>query len=401
MFCTLIGIFPAKPNLWKIAQTKVLNVNGVALQWTNSYSFARDEDKPDSPLTLIANVLCKEPATPSDIVSAIQAALTEYNLYKECLEKEGCDLDCDDRIEQVECEQWASAPAPLPLSPAGGYSDILASRVQAQGEDAQNMTTNHTMQEWGIFRKNKILSAELVSQLKHLVQNSIDEMEGFLAKYHPELHVGKDNFIFREIASRSLQRFDLRINADSEVGALVDEWIWKQPLVQELLLDMLGPLEEIDHDISVVYSRPGANHQGWHADGNHISGQQDAGWNELGYQTQLADAYSICLFIPLIDLNEDVGFTQFWPGSHRSRDLMGFGKVAELTGSIWDGICDAGDSVWYDYRLMHRGMPNSSASTLRPVVQVIFTKKRYVEKADYNFGKESVFDGNGGVDAAD
>jgi ectoine hydroxylase-related dioxygenase (phytanoyl-CoA dioxygenase family) len=80
---------------------------------------------------------------------------------------------------------------------------------------------------------------------------------------------------------------------------------------------------------------------------------------------------------------------------------MGFGKVAELTDSIWDGICDAGDSVWYDYRLMHRGMPNSSASTLRPVVQVIFTKKRYVEKADYNFGKESVFDGNGGVDAAD
>ena len=143
--------------------------------------------------------------------------------------------------------------------------------------------------------------------------------------------------------------------------------------------------QEMDFDVSVVYSKPGACTQNWHADGAHQKGALDAGWTRLGYQTQLAAPYAICLFVPLIDLNATVGYTQFWPGSHRYRDLVGFGPVAALAGATLDDgqSCRAGDGIWYDYRLLHRGMPNTSLDTVRPILQVVFKKKWYVEQANY------------------
>ena len=61
--------------------------------------------------------------------------------------------------------------------------------------------------------------------------------------------------------------------------------------------------------------------------------------------------------------------------------------MAELIETTFDGKCNAGDAVFYDYRLFHRGMPNNS-DIIRPVLQVIFKKKWYVEKA--NYGEETI-----------
>ena len=132
----------------------------------------------------------------------------------------------------------------------------------------------------------------------------------------------------------------------------------------------------------MVYSKPGAHNQGWHADGDHQKGAKDAGWDVDGWKTRLAEPYALCLFIPLIDLNDRTGYTQFWPASHRYKELMGFGPVAEIAESSWNGKCSAGDAIWYDYRLMHRGMGNTSTA-LRPVVQVLFKKSWYTETRNY------------------
>lgn len=56
--------------------------------------------------------------------------------------------------------------------------------------------------------------------------------------------------------------------------------------------------------MSVVYSRPGAGEQDWHSDGPHIG--HGAGWDGEG----AAAPYALCVFVPLIDLNPTVGFTQ-------------------------------------------------------------------------------------------
>jgi ectoine hydroxylase-related dioxygenase (phytanoyl-CoA dioxygenase family) len=140
-----------------------------------------------------------------------------------------------------------------------------------------------------------------------------------------------------------------------------------------------------------VYSRPGAGAQGWHADGSHRPGAADAAWQDDGKVQRLTTPYAICLFVPLIDLNDEVGYTQFWPGSHANCQLVGLGPFAQVTQSVWnsDG-CLAGDGVWYDYRLMHQGMHHEKNSSvpLRPIVQIIFKQKWYVERA--NYGVESI-----------
>lgn len=84
------------------------------------------------------------------------------------------------------------------------------------------------------------------------------------------------------------------------------------------------------------YSRPGAPNQAWHCDGGHVN--PDAGWpDENGVEAQqLSKAYAICVFTPLIDLSETVGFTQFWPGSHKYEKLLGFGPAAEELGEFFN-----------------------------------------------------------------
>ena len=48
-----------------------------------------------------------------------------------------------------------------------------------------------------------------------------------------------------------------------------------------------------------------------------------------------------------------------------------------------DAIVPAGSAVLYDYRCMHRGMPNQSADTERPILQFLYHKKSYVERDNY------------------
>ena len=100
-------------------------------------------------------------------------------------------------------------------------------------------------------------------------------------------------FLFREIASRSKQRFDLLIGKESELYHIVREQVLGyQSEIPNILQKLFSGTEnnendgenngnvEWDMDLSVVYSKPGANHQGWHADGGHIEGDSDTGWDE-------------------------------------------------------------------------------------------------------------------------
>lgn len=346
------------------------------------------------------------------------------------------------------CELWASAPAPLPpLRPEEGYDflkmegifNYSCDNTTDSGVDGVSDAVNGSraasspsssaaaaakradvkMRQWGLLVQNNILDGMRVKEFRQIVNAAIEESEMAIHQNHPRIRMGQDDFMFKEIASRNLYRFDLRLldSTYPEATTFVRHHVMAKPLVSSFLrATLLGDEEgddgeengsggndasqrrssfdflekHINYDISVVYSRPGAIAQGWHADGDHQpQGSSDAGWHIDGWETRLARPYAVCLFLPLIDLNEEVGYPQFWPGSHRNRDLVGFGKVAELTNTTFDGICNAGDGVWYDYRLLHRGMPNKSQKgRTRPVVQIIFKKRWYVEKA--NYGHESI-----------
>lgn len=54
-----------------------------------------------------------------------------------------------------------------------------------------------------------------------------------------------------------------------------------------------------------------------------------------------------------------------------------------------DAIGSAGDCVLYDYRLVHRGMPNKSEATQRPLLQFFYHQPQYHEVK--NYGSEPLF----------
>lgn len=377
MLCVLIGVLPPRTHYWDTLCHDAPFSDDVGIEWRDQ-SIADDEGTP----TLLIEAICHSTTTTAEMVMAVvEGALNT-------------------REDTVVCEVWASAPAPLPLRPSDGYRACINATMTNISSSSPGKKSD-MMHEWGFATQRKVLDELEVHQLNDYVRKAIEDAEANIRKNYPDIIIGKDNFIFREIASRSLERFDLLLPNDSDAGKLVTDRIVNNVIgrsgnASTFLQQSLGITEgcllweEIDYDISVVYSRPGASYQGWHADGDHMRGANDAGFEKDGYKTTLAKPYALCLFIPLLHLNEEVGYTQFWPGSHRNRSLLGFGKVAELIGATYNGICNAGDGLWYDYRLFHRGMPNNSNDTIRPVLQILFKKKWYAEKA--NYGDISIYE---------
>ena len=381
MQCLLLGLSPCTADLWERLQQVRRVDNDEQLVWkehsTITTTTTTDDDDNDDGTSTSTTTLLATAWTTLDanvVVAHVQTLL-----------------------EQVATvELWASAPAPLPLRPAQGYN--------VHCNNLLDSATLRTLQQWGlVIQQQQLLTANQVNELRAMTDDAIATVETKLRTHRPHLNIGQDTLLFDNIASRNLQRFDLRLNEVEEIRQFVQTHIVDQPAVTAFVDAVLGPPCAV-FDVSVVYSRPGACAQNWHADGDHVKGATDAGWRDNdddnnGWQTTtLARPYALCLFVPLIDLNDTVGYTQFWPGSHRWRALVGFGPVAALTAATVNAVVPAGGAVWYDYRLLHRGMPNKASSsssssstkdtTTRPILQVVFRKPWYVERA--NYGTESI-----------
>ena len=328
--------------------------------WIDS-SFAIDEEN-DGQRTLLLSAILSDASNVSEhLLNAVSAFVGDA----------------------ISCELWATAPAILPLRPADGYDKYIKynkKEVEKQGL-SQESWASLTMKEYGIFFQSEFLDENTVEEIRVEIMSEIQETEDLIRMHHPHINIGKDFISFREIASRGNERFDLLLSSSSKIREIINTQVVERILPMAKII--LGETSVgLDFDLSVVYSKPGAPDQGWHADGEHQKGAADIGWNINGWKTHLAEPYALCLFIPLIDLDDETGFTQFWPGSHQSRGLLGFGPVAKLTESTWDAKAKAGSLICYDYRTMHRGMKNCS-TMLRPVVQILIKKKWYEETRNY------------------
>ena len=364
MLAVLIGITPPFENHEElISLLKERNEDCGAIhriQWlvvdgnemSNGFVVVNDPDNNDP--TLLVQAIIKEhedeneeslsKVTPEDVLELLNSRLAQPS------------TDTHHSKTLYSCQLWATAPAILPLRPMSGY---ISSHLQLEKDGIQ-------------FQKD-VLSQTQVDDFLQVVQQAIETTESLLQQHRPFLILGESTFAFSEVCARSPHRFDLRLD-HTQAPRLVEEYILQQACIQQSLQKWLNcnSMEDIDFDVSVVYSKPGAPHQGWHTDGHAIV--------EKG-------RYAVCLFIPLIDLSQSTGYTQFWPGSHVSSQLLGFGTVAEITESTMDGICQKGNGIWYDYQTWHRGMANTSEQT-RPVLQVIFKQSWYVERD--NYGTESI-----------
>lgn len=112
-------------------------------------------------------------------------------------------------LEQGQCEIWATAPAPLPLPPSNGYHFVLE-----KDDDNEIRRGAQLMSDWGMLVQTQVLDVMALTEFRTTANQAMEQAESLLALHRPSLQVGIDPFVFSEMASRSQQRFDLRLTGD-------------------------------------------------------------------------------------------------------------------------------------------------------------------------------------------
>ena len=232
----------------------------------------------------------------------------------------------------ADVELVVSAPCHIPfisLTPEQVTVDFDRMTTTATGEPAKDFFLRCGV----VTSQNALLDENLIAALRACSERRIAEVEGAIAAHYPGIHLGSDRFAFLEMGSRGAHRFDLLFDDADPDDALLFHVAKTAPWVT-LMNHILPPPQSLTFApttpsltssvsreetqpevgwrcaVSVVYSRPGAGEQEWHADGKHLGPEADFSGNGA------AAPYAVCVFVPLVDLNHILGFTQMWMGSH-------------------------------------------------------------------------------------
>ncbi len=137
-----------------------------------------------------------------------------------------------------------------------------------------------------------------------------------------------------------------------------------------VLMNFLWPLLGGDimrlASMTVVASYPGSAMQHIHRD----HGQLFHEFAQIGPALPL---YAVNVTVPLIDVDQNIGPTAIWPGSHR------WPQEQESTPEGMASVAfQRGDAIVMDYRTMHTGMPNSS-NTVRPILYMVYSREWFFD----------------------
>ena len=198
--------------------------------------------------------------------------------------------------------------------------------------------------------------------------------EAILDHYEKVMYTVKAKALYAELADgfdvfreRGRGRFDMTIEKfdKPEFGFLTD--INKTPLIP-IVRKILGEDATLVHK-GAFLSMPGAETQVYHQDGVHLNKK---------YQKP---CHAINVFIPLIDLKEKNGPTEFCIGTH----YLGYEDYNKEL--IDTPLVQAGCPVIFDYRLGHRGLGNNSREP-RPIVYLTFTRSSKEFRDAVNFSSK-------------
>jgi tetratricopeptide (TPR) repeat protein len=132
--------------------------------------------------------------------------------------------------------------------------------------------------------------------------------------------------------------------------------LFANPVLLNLLSEAMGD-KPVLHAFGAVVTYKGAKMQHIHRE------------HPLLFTSDTANAglptYAVTVLMPLIDLTEEMGGTQLWPGTH-----------LEPAGAEWKGEptivhTKAGSCLTFDYRVFHGGLP-CNADGLRPMLYLTY-----------------------------
>jgi ectoine hydroxylase-related dioxygenase (phytanoyl-CoA dioxygenase family) len=191
----------------------------------------------------------------------------------------------------------------------------------------------------------------------------------------PELGVGVKSG-FRELVQRQLGRFEFQLGPEAR------EALDALPVgpVLDVAARVLGGPPALA-SCSLVVSEPGAMDQAWHVDGPHQRVDKHLGCHVLN------------AFLPLVDVERNMGPTQFRPASHLlTRDLARqfmLAWAAKQLRPVHAPLLKRGSALLFDYRVLHRGLANTSHGP-RPLLVLTLAQPWFRDIA--NFPKNSLYD---------
>jgi hypothetical protein len=170
-------------------------------------------------------------------------------------------------------------------------------------------------------------------------------------------------FCFNEVCRRGANREDIRWGLSGghfEHPLLHAEAPWL-PIIEAAL----GSATELFR--GVVDNRSGSDYQRWHHDGD--------GACVVGTL--------LTVFVPLVDVPREQGPTQFILESHKwsAQDVnhIDMGALPSLSPEL-----SLGSVVIFDYKLMHRGTPNTSVGGPgRPVLYIVYAQPPHADTANF------------------
>ena len=219
------------------------------------------------------------------------------------------------------------------------------------------------------------------------------------------------NFRYHEVASRCIGRIDSRHRMDQH--PFNDPRITSNPVLLPIIKHMLGG-ENGNAELvyaGLIFSFPGSQSQPWHQDGEPLFPDED-----------MLDvpSYAFNVFIPLDEVTDELGPTEFVPGtllSERAEEINEELIEWAMIESKWSAAGDhkasmrmvlgieedewmsrnkvvapllrRGDAMIYDYRTCHRGTKNLSQNKTRTMLYLMYARPWL--KEHLNFGTEKLF----------
>jgi len=151
-------------------------------------------------------------------------------------------------------------------------------------------------------------------------------------------------------------------------GPAANPAFFAPPSVTALARELMGE-DLIIGEMGVVISHAGAGPQEIHRDSHFLFGGMDMEMD--------LPPFAMTLLVPLLDVTEGMGPTEFWPGSHLDRD-----EAAATASPPQRAVVSAGSVTFIDSRVLHRGGANVTGP-VRPTAYFSFHRPWYVEKYGY------------------
>ena len=242
--------------------------------------------------------------------------------------------------------------------------EVVAARLpSAQGlspEAAAELFDQH-----GVMTLGRVVPDAWIASTRATLFASLEGRLAAVARSGAEFGIETDAG-FAEIVQRSALRYDILLDPESALSN--DPLLRAEAAFLPIVRAILGPRGQVAL-VGAVVARAGAREQPWHADGAHLFFER----------TAHLPPHCINVFIPLIDLTMEVGPTEFCPGSHRLTAQLAepyepsIHNLAAIgyRGTPAPAVVPAGSAVMFDYRVLHRAMPNPSTHD-RPILYVTF-----------------------------